>query len=67
MSGNEQTDYLARTAELASAARAYVAARLANDAAEPRDWSARAAEVDRTWHALVEASGLAIPEERTRP
>ena len=45
------------------AAVAYVAARLANDGAEPRDWMARLAEVDRTWHALVEASGLSQQQE----
>jgi hypothetical protein len=36
------------------AARAYVAARLRNESAEPCDWSARAAEVDRTWHELLD-------------
>lgn len=44
------------------AARAYVAARLAAEAAEPRDWSAAAAEVDRTWHELVEAAMPPDPE-----
>lgn len=44
------------------AARAYVAARLRNEAAEPCDWTACAAEVDRTWHELVEAAMPPDPE-----
>lgn len=40
---------------LEDAARAYVAARLKNDAAEPRDWSHCAAELERTWRDLVAA------------
>jgi hypothetical protein len=48
------------------AARAYVAARIANDDAEPRDWTARAAELDRTWHELLEAFeyGATVPYAR---
>lgn len=49
---------------LEDAARAYIAARLANDAAEPSDWTARAAEVDRTWHELLTASDLAPSQEK---
>lgn len=47
---------------LEDAARAYVAARLRNQNAEPRDWTAMAAEVDRTWYALLVASGLQVEE-----
>jgi len=47
---------------LEDAARAYVHARLRNEAAEPRDWTHTAAELERTWHELLEASGLAMPE-----
>jgi hypothetical protein len=41
--------------ELEQAARDYVAARIANDAAEPIDWLACAARVDGAWFAMLEA------------
>lgn len=48
---------------LEEAAKNYVAARIANDAAEPRDWSHNAALVDMTWHELLMASGLLMEVE----
>lgn len=44
--------------DLEQAAICYVAARLANQDAEPSDWMASVALVDQTWHELLVASGL---------
>lgn len=44
--------------DLEEAAKNYVAARIANEAAEPKDWSSSLALVDMFWCDLLMASGL---------
>lgn len=47
-----------RVTDLEEAAKNYVAARIANEAAEPSGWSESLALVDMYWHDLLLASGL---------
>ena len=50
--------------QIAEAAREYVAARLANEAASVDSWSVALARVDSAWHQLVSLCSRAVSADQ---